>query len=279
MDSLNFGVMVIDANEQIIYCNRKEAELRGVEANSIIGKSIYDCHPPHAWEQITKIIAELKGRGNNSSNQLRHRGGLFVEQWIIPVFSQDIYVGLVMTSLDVTARENKARQYADMVTIDKLTGLFNKNHFSMVFEEMINNLGRDYQSLALMIIDCNWLKEVNDYLGHAAGDQVLIKAAELIRSSIRDTDLAFRIGGDEFAVIMPNGNEAGAQAVRERISQATDNWSQANPDLPVSLAIGWKIASDILEIDSLFKAADNAMYQDKQRIKKAKQGLGIRKKE
>ncbi|NLY56797.1 MAG: PAS domain-containing protein [Firmicutes bacterium] len=144
METLNFGVMVIDDQERIVYCNRKEAELRGVETNCIIGQSIYDCHRPEAREEIAGIIAAFKARGNVTQNLLRHRGGLYVEQWIMPLYSAGQYRGLVMTSLDVTARERKARQYEDLVIKDHLTGLFNKNHFQVVLEEMLSQIGCNY---------------------------------------------------------------------------------------------------------------------------------------
>ena len=112
--------------------------------------------------------------------------------------------------------EEANAELLNLAITDPLTGLLNRRKF----EEMLENevaRARRYGPLSLLMIDLNLFKQVNDQFGHPAGDEVLKKAAELLRSCCRETDACARIGGDEFAVILPHTSAAAAAVVRDRI--------------------------------------------------------------
>lgn len=144
---------------------------------------------------------------------------------------------------------------------DVLTGLYNRAYF----EEELNRLkdGR-YMPCSLIICDVDKLKVVNDTLGHAVGDQLLIAAARIIKSSARDCDVVARIGGDEFAIVLPWADEQAAYQVTGRIRQQIVEYNQNATEFFVNISIGYAVQNDnAISVQGLYKEADNNMYQEK----------------
>jgi diguanylate cyclase (GGDEF)-like protein len=112
--------------------------------------------------------------------------------------------------------------------------------------------------------DIDGLKLVNDTFGHAAGDQLLLSTAQLLRLAIREGDIAARIGGDEFAIIMPRSGERAAKFIVKRIRAAVERENQENRGIPISISLGYAHAKDkSISAQSLLKEADNQMYREK----------------
>ncbi len=148
-------------------------------------------------------------------------------------------------------------------THDALTGLFNRACFDAEFERLSH--GRDFP-VSIVMADINGLKEVNDFQGHAAGDQLIRKAADILRAAIRAGDIVARIGGDEFAVLLPRTGEETADEVLSRIRTGTARRETTGPD--VSLAVGAATATDPASMQTALKEADLLMYQDKANLKR-----------
>jgi len=148
-----------------------------------------------------------------------------------------------------------------VATIEKTTGLYNQNYFYQRLEEEIARASRNRYSLSLIFMDMDKLKDINDNYGHLTGDKVLQLVAKSIKDSIRKMDIAFRYGGDEFAVILPETDSEEALYIAERIRQRIKGKTSF---CPVSLSFG--IASfpqDAKEPQELLDRADQAMYQAK----------------
>ena len=146
---------------------------------------------------------------------------------------------------------------------DTLTGLFNRAHFEAVLRTRIEQSKRRTDTLSVAMIDLDGFKEVNDGLGHAMGDLALRQVGRLLDGQARDTDIAARYGGDEFAWLMPGTSVEAAVAVADRIRRLVRDMSR-DLNLPISLSIG--IAScpdDALTAADLIDFADTAMYQAK----------------
>jgi diguanylate cyclase (GGDEF)-like protein len=147
---------------------------------------------------------------------------------------------------------------------DSLTGLYNRGYFWLRALEEIARADRYKGNLALILCDLDDFKRVNDSFGHPEGDRVLVATAEAIRSSIRKTDFAGRMGGEEFAVLLSEDQEhGGVLVVAERIRQAA--WTIAIPNGNMSISLGvafWDGAGETL--DQLYKRADSALYFAKQ---------------
>lgn len=160
----------------------------------------------------------------------------------------------------------KEKQLSKLAITDDLTGLFNRRYFNQMLDETAIIAQKEEQPLALILIDIDQFKIVNDTYGHPKGDQVLKKLAEVINRSIRSVDYAFRIGGEEFAVILPHTYIIGAREVAERIRQEyskqklftkNNQWEQSTISLGVT-----QLALE--ESSSMFfKRADDLLYQAK----------------
>lgn len=143
---------------------------------------------------------------------------------------------------------------------DGLTGILNR----YMFQQVCDLLKESGAPLALLLADVDKFKEVNDTYGHAAGDRVLIRVAELLKGCIRETDYVFRIGGDEFAAILTPVNRERAEMIRMKILQVNETLCKAEEDCAaVSLSVGIAL-SDHGYRDSLYEQADRALYAVKE---------------
>lgn len=159
-------------------------------------------------------------------------------------------------------------------THDPLTGLYNRRMLDESLGELVNRCRGDDQPLALMMIDVDDFKGLNDTLGHAAGDALLRSIGQLIRSTIRQHDCAFRYGGDEFVIALPHTGRAEAEALARRLTELVDALAKT---LPLSrkprLSVGIAALADVAApggASELVVAADRELYAAKGNRKRAK---------
>ena len=156
-----------------------------------------------------------------------------------------------------TANEAMLRYQAEH---DPLTGIINRG----AFEQLRKLFQMKKISMALLIVDVDKFKQVNDGYGHEVGDQVLKKVAELLQDSFRATDYPARIGGDEFAVILTNMTEEKKAVIQRKIQDINDTLTHPKNGLPsVSLSVGAAFSTDGFT-DDLYKRADLALYDVKE---------------
>ena len=142
---------------------------------------------------------------------------------------------------------------------DALTGLFNRGAYDLLMEST------DKEHMALILIDVDYFKSVNDTYGHAVGDRVLKRVAELMRASFRSVDILCRIGGDEFVVVMTRVNSSLNALVREKIERMNDTLQHPKDDLPpVSLSVGVAFSDRKNPKGDIFQDADAALYKVKE---------------
>jgi len=143
---------------------------------------------------------------------------------------------------------------------DPLTDLYNRGYFTEELERV--ERGRRFP-VSIMVADLDGLKRVNDTLGHAAGDRLIQGAAQVIRSAVRGDDLVARIGGDEFAIILPGTDAATAREVRDRIRGSEELFNQENSTSPVAISIGIATAKQGDSLAEILRLADQRMYENK----------------
>jgi diguanylate cyclase (GGDEF)-like protein len=163
-------------------------------------------------------------------------------------------------------------------TRDVLTGLYNRRMLDQCLNELISRCTQDRQPLCLLMIDVDDFKLLNDTLGHAAGDTLLRAIGQLIRSSIRQQDLAFRCGGDEFLVVLPQSPKAHGEGLARRLNDLVDGLAKT---LTVArrprLSIGVSMLGELPTVNSgqeLIKEADRRLYAAKSERKAAQRGGG-----
>jgi diguanylate cyclase (GGDEF)-like protein len=162
-------------------------------------------------------------------------------------------------AIDNARRFREARQLADL---DALTGLHNRRYFHETLAREVARAHRYSRSLALVVFDLDDFKAINDRIGHLAGDAVLAEASDRVRDVVRSADVACRVGGDEFAVIMPESSIADADLLYKRLEDAVSA-------RPVGQAGRLHLSAGVTELRpeddavSFFERADEALYQAK----------------
>ena len=148
---------------------------------------------------------------------------------------------------------------------DALTGLANRTRFDIVVEDQLKMCKRSNREMAVLFIDLDGFKSINDVHGHASGDEVLRAVSQRIRNTLRESDTAARLGGDEFAVCLPETGMAGAQLSAEKLLAALSTAFEVSGAVErVSASIGVAVyPTSARDRDTLLKHADRAMYQAK----------------
>ena len=156
-------------------------------------------------------------------------------------------------------------RFQRMSFIDPLTGLGNRRQFDLSLERAIE-LSQPSNPAALIIIDVDHLKQINDTHGHSVGDKALKAIAQAIRESTRTTDITTRIGGDEFAIILPQGGELGVKKIIERIRSRLGEISTGDgSEVDLSVSLGYALITDPnTDPTEALIAADRMLYADRQ---------------
>lgn len=188
-----------------------------------------------------------------------------------PIASIEDQLRDVRRERDALRRENRVLKIAvaELERVserDTLTPLFNRRYFLTAIHHRIARFERHAERAAVVFVDVNQLKYINDSFGHAAGDFALMEIAKRLAESIRATDVAARIGGDEFGLILDQSSEEGARAQTNRLGEAL----AASPalydghEIPLSACFGIAMLQTGMTESDILAAADRDMYRSKQ---------------
>jgi diguanylate cyclase (GGDEF)-like protein len=166
----------------------------------------------------------------------------------------------IAVSVDNSRLYAKAEQRA---RVDELTGLFNRRHFDECLAREIDRHSRHSGMLSVVLLDLDLFKDYNDKEGHPAGDRILARVGGLIQKSVRTVDMAFRYGGDEFAVLLPQSDSSSAYVVTERVrTRLVRDMEEELTGITASIGLAcWP--SDGVTPDEIITAADRALYYAK----------------
>jgi len=163
-------------------------------------------------------------------------------------------------------------QLLELSHVDELTNLYNRRGFMNLGEQHLKLACRERRPVTLFFVDLNGMKQVNDELGHHAGDQALRDAAAILRATFRDSDVVARLGGDEFAILAHDCSEAGTEAVRDRLDAAIAAFNDTGSrPFKVSMSVGavTRMPDDTQSLAELVTEADERMYREKRRWRRA----------
>ena len=249
-------------------CNRRAAELMGSRREDLLGHELADIMGTRLAAETTVFYASImaSGTGTTLRESRPDRDSPLKVSWVahqvIPT-----ECGVAVTFRDISAAKAYARTLEDMARIDPLTGLPNRRWLTETLPGVISACAEKHAMAALLFIDLDNFKAVNDTLGHAAGDRLLEAVAKRIRAAIREVDVLCRLGGDEFTVILGTIESAQETAViSERILAALRQpFNLAGHETSVGSSIGISLyPKDGSDADTLIKHADLAMYRAKE---------------
>ena len=166
--------------------------------------------------------------------------------------------------------KTQADQLKELALVDELTGLNNRRGFMTLAEQQVKIANRNKTALTLVYFDLDNFKTINDTLGHAEGDRVLVLAADLLRDTFRQSDILGRMGGDEFVALITDDDDFGQKSVRERLEENLKNFnsqSELNYELSTSIGIAVRRPEAPCSLNELLAQSDMAMFEDKTRKK------------
>jgi diguanylate cyclase (GGDEF)-like protein/PAS domain S-box-containing protein len=249
------------------YVNKAFAKGVGKEMDEIIGQKIWDIFPK---EEADKRFAVVKWVFENAETKIievrvpRAEGDTYYLTTVKPILNDSKQVvSVICISKEITERKLMEQELKHLSTHDNLTSLYNRNFFET---EMTRIQSGRLFPISIVVADVDNLKTVNDKFGHSAGDELLRKVALQLRKSFRGDDIVARIGGDEFAVLLPQMDEEATAAIVVRLRKGLENLNDPTIRLSIGLAIG-REGSNLSEV---MRLADDRMYQDKYAHKKAK---------
>ena len=173
----------------------------------------------------------------------------------------------VMAAATLAYHQQSKAELSRMAHTDPLTGLYNRRYWEPELARHVEIYKRYRRPFAILMIDFDNLKSINDTFGHAAGDTALAHLAAIMRSNIREVDIPCRYGGDEFLILMPEADGSAISLVGQRISQAVNNTRFRVGQTFTSLQVSFGVAAcpdDGIDPDTLLKAADTRLYEAKQ---------------
>ncbi|WP_341679298.1 EAL domain-containing protein [Niveibacterium sp. SC-1] len=264
------GIMVTDANRTIVSVNKALTTITGYQPEELLGQKPKMLrsgrHDTAFYEAMWKDI-DSNGFWHGEIWDRRKNGEIFPELLSISAVIDDAqkvshYVGVCT---DISSLKQYEERLHYQARHDALTGLPNRFEFQERFNDMLARAQRQNAQVAVMMLDLDRFKDVNDSLGHAAGDDLLQQVAERLGSCLRQIDVVGRFGGDEFAVLLDRISAQGAATVAEKLLQAfKPPFSVAGHQIFVSGSIGIScFPADATDAAALLKNADAAMYRAK----------------
>ena len=262
-EHINQGVAVFDENDRLVTCNRRYRQLCAKQPNSrVVQHDGYNypaeqegIDPPESPDQ-QRTPSQFESRGPN---------GCFLQIEDSPMPGG----GFVRTSTDVTDRKMNESRILHLAQHDFLTDLPNRLLFKDRLEQAIRSAERERSIVAVLLLDLDHFKSINDTLGHAAGDNLLQQTAQRLRACLRESDTLARLGGDEFVIVQSGIDHPGsAAALAKRIAKSFEERFDLNDQVAhVGTSIGIAVhdhgMSKSASAEALLRQADLALYRAK----------------
>jgi len=273
INNLDAGIVIHASDTRIISFNKRAEEILGlsydelhdVKATSSNFQFINSSGDILKYEDYPINVLIRKKRSVKDYligiKHIHDEGVVWVYVNGVPLFDSDGNIKeIVISFVDITEEKMKQDEILHLSNHDYLTNLYNRRYFVDTYKVLDNET---YYPLGVMMIDVNGLKIINDAFGHDVGDIALKKVSDILQKSCRSQDVVCRIGGDEFAVILPNITKSELETINKSIHDEAMNNDVENVSL--SLATGYEIKTKTQkgDLDEILKTAENQMYRHK----------------
>ncbi|MCE5209231.1 MAG: diguanylate cyclase, partial [Chloroflexi bacterium] len=271
IEHLSDGVLVFDNQTRL------------VDANPVAMKIMDWTQPPigqsggqvfAAWKDLHDVYPAT-GAAEAVKIEIQHIVGgerLFFDMCITPLQDEmERNIGHLIVIHDITALKQLEEQLLELSLIDELTGLNNRRGFYVLAAQFIQMVKRMNLKAALIFVDLDEMKTINDTFGHAEGDRALVDTASLLRDTSRSSDILARFGGDEFVALVIESEDNGAEMMLTRLEKKIIEFN-AQEDRKYPILVSFGVAHFCLDqpisLDELMEKADRGMYEQKQTKKR-----------
>jgi len=271
-DYLFDAVVVTDLEGNIIDWNKGSEELYGYSKDEAIGQPVCILHVPEDTDHITAEVIEAVNKDGKWTGEVRmlHKDGHigWIESMCVPITDDnDQMIGALGINRDITDRMAETERLNNMAHYDQLTKIPNRYLLLDRIAHLIEQSDRHNNEFALLYIDLDKFKDINDSKGHAFGDRILTEVANSLKQSIRGSDTVARIGGDEFVVLLEEVTDRNnvSMIAEILIEELHKPFTIDQQDFEISGSIGIAIyPADGNTTDELLASADKAMYKAKE---------------
>ncbi len=279
LDNVSDGVYFVDTERTIIYWSKGSEAISGFDSASVVGRHCYENILGHVDKEGNRLChngcplaaSMADGEERNAEVFLHHRDGhrVPINVRVVPMKNENgEVIGAVETFHDDTARAEaleRAEQMEEMAYIDALTRVGNRRFAEFVIADRLGEWKRYKWSFALLFIDVDHFKKINDVHGHALGDQVLTMVARTIQGVARAHDFIGRWGGEEFVMVIAGADESGLISAAERVRSLVENSGLRadTAEIAVTVSIGATVPEPDDSLETLIARADERMYRSK----------------
>ncbi|MDR7810996.1 MAG: diguanylate cyclase [Lacrimispora sp.] len=252
LDTAAEAILGTDLNGRFTFCNKSCLRLLGYsEPEELLGSDM---------QFFADFLSPEKNGGERTGVLRRADGTCFdAEYRALPQLREGKHVGYVITFADITERKKGEEKIRFLSYHDPLTGLVNRRRFE---QEMKKADTQQNQPVSLIFLDLNGLKLINDTFGHTAGDEFIVKVAKVLKKNCREGDVAARIGGDEFTMLLPRTSGEEAESIASRVKDQVSVEKVNMVSCSVAVGIGTK-AKHWQKIERILETAENEMYKEK----------------
>lgn len=271
IDTAQLIIITIDRHCKITSFNDYAEQITGYLETDIINTPFERLFPKQQWANIQPTLFELKHNHQSVSQQesefIHHDGSIHIISWLHSSLNHPTDSSVILSvGRDITDKKQGEEQIIWLAEHDMLTELVNRRKFHDLFGEALEHAQQSNKKGMLLFLDLDQFKDINDSCGHKIGDQVLKAVAHLLPTLTRESDIIARIGGDEFAIILPDIDSLETIALAEKIASELMlmDITFQNIRFKLTCSIGlleFPLAN--LSIDELISNADLAMYQAK----------------
>jgi diguanylate cyclase (GGDEF)-like protein/PAS domain S-box-containing protein len=265
IESTDDSIYMIDRDGTYLFVNKQVLTRLCVTETNIIGKRYSEFHDAEDTIEFAGYVEKVFETA--SSHRYEHKSGKDGQRYMLRTLSPivDGHTGQVrfvaVVSKEITDLKKTEEKLKYLSLHDPLTNLYNRAYFEEEMHRLDNNR---FDLVGLIMCDIDGLKLVNDTLGHDRGDELLAIASQVIRRSFRESDVVARVGGDEFAILLPNSPRPKVEEICARIKTSVVDYNRKNPRLPLGISTGFSIRTGPGQsMAELYREADNAMYKEK----------------
>ena len=262
-DQSRDGIVVINREGKVLAANPAFRDMLGYSHSELLQLKVWDWDAHYDEAAFHEFMKTLSEDGQMLETVHLKRDGTKMEVEIALSCTDFIGEKLVFcVQRDVTQRKANERRIHQMMTTDELTGLLNRREFNQRLEHELNRKDRYANQCALVMLDVDHFKSINDHYGHPTGDQVLVTVSKLIASQVREVDSIARWGGEEFLILLPETDAEQATRVAEKLRIALQAQKLVQVG-GVTASFGVTEYRQGDDTDALIKRADAALYEAK----------------